>query len=171
MRTEHWIPVVFNMYDSRCTNGMLPYWWSLDKKRYDMVVLIPIKRTNISSFFLKISCTLVVWVCLALSYMEQMLGEGWLRHTGIGENSDFLEMKSWNKIFWVNREDATIVCMHTHANLYLEVWLTARKKRDFIFIPYKNSPLPVPHGSIRENRCFFVLCDVVSYTHVIPTSL
>ena len=136
-----------------------------------MVVLILIKRTNISSLFLKISCTSVVWICLELSYREQMWGEGWLRHTGIGKNSDFLEMKSWNKTFWVNREDATIVCMHTHANLYLEVWFTARENRDFIFIPYKNSPLPVPHGSIRENRCFFcALWCCKLYTHY-PTSL
>lgn len=87
----------------------------------------------------------------------------------LGENSDFLEMKVEIKSFESTGEDATIVCMHTHANLYLEVWFTARKNKRFHIHTLQKFPLPVPRGSIRGNRCFFVLCDVVSYTHIIPT--
>lgn len=53
-----------------------------------------------------------------------------------------------------SREDATIVCMHTHTNLYLGIWFTATKNRAFIFTPYKMPHFPFLHRSIWENRCF-----------------
>ena len=138
--------------------------------KYDVVVLIPIKKANYSSLFLKIPCALVVQICPCS--LTGSKGRGmWLRQTGIGEHSDFLEMKSWNKILWVNREDATIACMHTHANLHLEIWFTARKSRDLIITPYKMPHFPVLHRSIWENRCFHSLWYCKLCTHYSSQSL
>lgn len=138
--------------------------------KYDVVVLIPTKKANYSSLFLKIPCTWVVQICPCYLTGSKRRGV-WLRQTGIGEHGDFLEMKSWNKIIWLNRKDSTIACMHTHANLYLEIWFTARKNRDLIITPYKMPHFPVLHRSIWENRCFCSLWYCKFCTHYSSQSL